>query len=36
MQTALRFTSPFSGETEHPAPDEVIFADAASHAHARR
>ena len=26
----------FSGETEHPAPDEVIFADAASQAHARR
>ena len=26
----------FSGETEHPAPGEVIFADAASQAHARR
>jgi DNA/RNA-binding domain of Phe-tRNA-synthetase-like protein len=26
----------FSGETEHPDPGEVIFADAAGHAHARR
>ena len=26
----------FSGETEHPEPREVIFADAAGHAHARR
>lgn len=26
----------FSGETEHPAPREVIFADEAGHAHARR
>jgi DNA/RNA-binding domain of Phe-tRNA-synthetase-like protein len=26
----------FSGETEHPAPGEVVFADAASQAHARR
>jgi len=26
----------FSGETEHPEPDEVIFADAAHNAHARR
>jgi len=26
----------FSGETEHPHPGEVIFADAAGHAHARR
>jgi DNA/RNA-binding domain of Phe-tRNA-synthetase-like protein len=26
----------FSGETEHPAPGEVIFADDASQAHARR
>jgi DNA/RNA-binding domain of Phe-tRNA-synthetase-like protein len=26
----------FSGETEHPSPGEVIFADAANHAHARR
>ncbi len=26
----------FSGETEHPAPHEVIFADAAGRAHARR
>lgn len=26
----------FSGETEHPAPHEVIFADAAGQAHARR
>ena len=26
----------FSGETEHPAPGEVIFADAANQAHARR
>lgn len=26
----------FSGETEAPAPGEVIFADAAHHAHARR
>jgi DNA/RNA-binding domain of Phe-tRNA-synthetase-like protein len=26
----------FSGEAEHPAPGEVIFADAASQAHARR
>ncbi|GAA1512944.1 phenylalanine--tRNA ligase beta subunit-related protein [Sphaerisporangium rubeum] len=25
-----------SGETEHPVPGEVIFADAAGHAHARR
>lgn len=27
---------PFSGEVEHPEPDEVIFADEAGHAHARR
>jgi DNA/RNA-binding domain of Phe-tRNA-synthetase-like protein len=26
----------FGGETEHPAPQEVIFADAAQHVHARR
>jgi DNA/RNA-binding domain of Phe-tRNA-synthetase-like protein len=26
----------FSGETEHPEPQEVIFADAAANAHARR
>ncbi|MFG2000046.1 B3/4 domain-containing protein [Spirillospora sp. NPDC048911] len=26
----------FGGETEHPAPDEVIFADGAGRAHARR
>jgi DNA/RNA-binding domain of Phe-tRNA-synthetase-like protein len=26
----------FSGEAEHPAPGEVIFADAANHVHARR
>jgi DNA/RNA-binding domain of Phe-tRNA-synthetase-like protein len=26
----------FSGATEHPAPGEVVFADAASQAHARR
>lgn len=26
----------FSGETEHPAPGEVVFADAAGQAHARR
>jgi len=26
----------FSGEIEHPAPDEVVFADAANHVHARR
>jgi DNA/RNA-binding domain of Phe-tRNA-synthetase-like protein len=26
----------FSGETEHPAPGEVIFGDAANQAHARR
>lgn len=26
----------FSGETEHPAPDEVIFADGSGRAHARR
>ncbi|MEQ0562128.1 phenylalanine--tRNA ligase beta subunit-related protein [Amycolatopsis sp. NEAU-NG30] len=26
----------FSGETEHPAPGEVIFADEHGHAHARR
>lgn len=26
----------FSGETEHPDPDEVIFRDAEGHAHARR
>lgn len=26
----------FSGETEHPYPDEVIFRDASNHAHARR
>jgi len=26
----------FAGETEHPAPGEVIFADQAGHAHARR
>jgi DNA/RNA-binding domain of Phe-tRNA-synthetase-like protein len=26
----------FSTETEHPDPREVIFADAAGHAHARR
>lgn len=26
----------FGGDTEHPEPDEVIFADAAGHAHARR
>jgi DNA/RNA-binding domain of Phe-tRNA-synthetase-like protein len=26
----------FGGETEHPAPGEVIFADDAGHAHARR
>jgi DNA/RNA-binding domain of Phe-tRNA-synthetase-like protein len=26
----------FNGETEHPAPGEVIFADAANHVHARR
>lgn len=26
----------FSGDTEHPQPDEVIFADAADRAHARR
>jgi DNA/RNA-binding domain of Phe-tRNA-synthetase-like protein len=26
----------FSGETEHPEPDEVVFADAAGRAHARR
>jgi DNA/RNA-binding domain of Phe-tRNA-synthetase-like protein len=26
----------FSGETEHPAPREVVFADAAGRAHARR
>ncbi|WP_322097050.1 phenylalanine--tRNA ligase beta subunit-related protein [Pelagibius sp.] len=26
----------FGGDTEHPDPDEVIFADAAGHAHARR
>lgn len=26
----------FAGETEHPEPDEVIFADAAGRAHARR
>ena len=26
----------FGGETEHPAPDEVIFADEAGRAHARR
>ena len=26
----------FSGDTENPAPDEVIFADAANHVHARR
>ncbi len=26
----------FSGETEHPAPGEVVFADAARQAHARR
>jgi len=26
----------FGGETEHPAPQEVIFADAANHVHARR
>lgn len=32
---AERYLS-FSGETEHPAPDEVIFADAAGNAHARR
>lgn len=27
---------PFSGEIEHPAPDEVIYADAEARAHARR
>ena len=26
----------FSGETEHPGPHEVIFADQAGHVHARR
>ena len=26
----------FNGEVEHPEPDEVIFADAAAHVHARR
>jgi DNA/RNA-binding domain of Phe-tRNA-synthetase-like protein len=26
----------FSGETEHPHPEEVIFRDASNHAHARR
>jgi DNA/RNA-binding domain of Phe-tRNA-synthetase-like protein len=26
----------FAGETEHPEPREVVFADAAGHAHARR
>ncbi|GII95965.1 B3/B4 domain-containing protein [Sinosporangium siamense] len=26
----------FGGDTEHPAPDEVVFADAAGRAHARR
>jgi len=26
----------FSGETEHPEPEEVVFADAAGNAHARR
>lgn len=26
----------FAGDTEHPAPGEVIFADRAGHAHARR
>jgi DNA/RNA-binding domain of Phe-tRNA-synthetase-like protein len=26
----------FSGDTEHPEPDEVVFADAAGRAHARR
>lgn len=26
----------FSGETEHPEPGEVVFADSAGHAHARR
>jgi DNA/RNA-binding domain of Phe-tRNA-synthetase-like protein len=26
----------FSGETEHPYPEEVIFRDASNHAHARR
>ncbi|MFF4223956.1 B3/4 domain-containing protein [Streptomyces abikoensis] len=26
----------FQGETEHPAPEEIVFTDAAGHAHSRR
>ncbi|MEU5879570.1 phenylalanine--tRNA ligase beta subunit-related protein [Spirillospora sp. NPDC047279] len=26
----------FGGDTEHPAPDEIVYADAGGHAHARR
>jgi len=32
----MRVIWPFSGEIEHPEPGEVIFADEAGNAHARR
>ncbi|HEV8560918.1 MAG TPA: phenylalanine--tRNA ligase beta subunit-related protein [Actinophytocola sp.] len=34
--TGTETHSTFTGTTEHPAPQEIIFADAANHAHARR
>jgi DNA/RNA-binding domain of Phe-tRNA-synthetase-like protein len=34
--TGAETHSTFNGTTEHPAPQEIIFADAANHAHARR
>ncbi len=34
--TGMETYTAFSGETEHPAPGEVIFADEAGEAHARR
>lgn len=36
MQRGIGDYLAFSGQTEHPGPHEVIFADQAGHVHARR